>query len=98
MTSHAYDCETDRLRNGEHRDAASATSSNVTELASRRRPAWVGSVTVVLGGRHYGTLSLSAPVPHGERLTLYVVTQPECGGEIDCLVTDDPNLSHDGDR
>lgn len=71
---------------------------HVTELASWRRSARVGSVTVVLGGRHYGTFEVSAPVRDGEKLALYVVAQPESGGEIDCLVTDDSSLGDGGER
>jgi hypothetical protein len=76
--------------------------SNVTDLATRRRRNDVlHSVTLVLGGVHYGTFAIDAPYAAGKPIVLYVVPADRAPsgrdrftGPLDCLVTDDGGLAY----
>lgn len=77
---------------------------SVTDLSSRRRERNVlSTITVVLGGVNYGTLSVDAAYEAGRPLVLYAVPAgPSRGGDppagpLDCLITDEPGLGADAE-
>jgi hypothetical protein len=77
---------------------------SVTDLGSRRRTHNVlSTITVVLGGVNYGTLSVNAIYEAGKPLVLYAVPAGAGrGGDqtampVDCLLTDEAGLGADAE-
>lgn len=73
------------------------TCCSVSDLSARRRGRNVlSTITVVLGGVHYGTLSVNAPYEPGRPFVLYAVPAgvglDPLTGTLDCLITDEAGL------
>ena len=92
---------TDHFRNALTRRSRSARASGtVTSLVTRRASSIdvLTSLTVYLGGVHYGTFPLRMSYERGKPIVLYVVPAgggtfgDDIAGPVDCLLTDDENL------
>jgi hypothetical protein len=86
-------------------EARSPVRERVTNLTTWRRENNVlDTITLVFGGVHYGTLTVTTPYASDKPIVLYVVPSArgsyedgELRGHVDCLITDDPALGADRD-